>query len=364
MPFERSPLFTGRESELEKLENMLFQSSHTTKIAIRGLGGVGKTQLAIELVYQVMEKYRNCSVFWIPATDSESLYQAYLAAARKLDIPGWAEQGADVIGLVQRYLSQETAGQWLLVFDNADDVEMWIGKSGSEQRSGGLLNCLPRSTQGSIIFTTRDRKIAVKLAQQNVVEVLELNKDAAKQLLRKRLVIPELTDDDTNAEALLEQLTYLPLAIVQASAYINANGISIADYVSLLQDQEDNIIDLLSEDFEDDERYNTIKNPVATTWLISFERIMQRDRLAAEYLSFMACVESKDIPLSLLPDGPSRKKKTDAIGTLDAYSFITRRSGNLSLDLHRLVHLATRNWLREKGLMTEWAAKAITRLRD
>jgi len=82
------------------------------------------------------------------------------------------------------------------------------------------------------------------------------------------------------------------------------------------------VIDLLSEHFEDDGRYHNVKNPVATTWLISFEQIRCRDPLAAEFLSFIACIDSKDVPLSLLPPGPSRKKEIDAVGTLDAYSFI------------------------------------------
>ena len=170
-----------------------------------------------------------------------------------------------------------------------------------------------------------------------------MSEDAAKELLQKCLINPSLTDADRSTKALLAQLTYLPLAIVQASAYINENGIPIADYILLLAEKDKSVIELLSEDFEDEGRYYNIKNPVATTWLISFEQISQRDTLAAEYLSFMSCVEPKDIPESLLPTGPSRKKEMDAIGTLNAYSFVTRRPAGSVLDLHQLVHLATRN---------------------
>jgi hypothetical protein len=73
--------------------------------------------------------------------------------------------------------------------------------------------------------------------------------------------------------------------------------------------QEEAVIDLLSEEFEDDRRYDSIKNPVAMTWLISFEQIRHRDPLAADYLSFMACIDPKDIPQSLLPGGASRKRR-------------------------------------------------------
>jgi hypothetical protein len=154
------------------------------------------------------------------------------------------------------------------------------------------------------------------------------------------------------------------VAIVQAGAYINENGIVFADYLSLLADQEEDVIDLLSEEFEDDGRYYNVKNPVATTWLISFEQIRHRDPLAADYLSFIAYIDPKNIPQSLLLAGVSRKKETDAMGTLDAYSFIIRRSANLALDLHRLVHLATRNWLRKKELITQWTERAIARLEE
>jgi tetratricopeptide (TPR) repeat protein len=326
---------------------------------------VGKTQLVIELAYRVTKKQCDCSVFWIPATDLESLHQAYLAVAENLGIPGLDKPGADVKLLVKQYFSKSSTGRWLLIFDNADDLDMWIKKPSSELGAGRrLLDYLPKSTQGSIVFTTRDRRIAVKLAPQNVVEVSEMSDETAKKLLKKCLINAHPTDTNHGIETILAQLTYLPLAIVQASSYINENGISITDYLKLLADKDDTIIELLSEDFEDDGRYENIKNPVATTWLISFERILHRDALAAEYLSFMACVEPKDIPESLLPNGPSRKKQTEAIGTLSAYAFVSRRSGGTVLDLHRLVHLATRNWLLENGQMTKWAAKAVSRLAE
>jgi tetratricopeptide (TPR) repeat protein len=310
----------------------------------------------LELVYRVREKHKNCSVIWIPATNIESLYQAYLEVAQQLHISGWEDEKADVKRLVQDYLSKESAGQWLLIFDNADDIDMWIGQSTR------LIDYLPRSKHGRIIFTTRDRKAGVKLAHQNIVEVPEMDEKMATNLLQKYLVDPDLVNDQLDTKALLRELTYLPLAIVQAAAYINENRITISEYLSLLGNQEEDVIDLLSEEFEDDGRYHNIKNPVATTWLISFEQIQYRSPLAANYLSFMACIDSKDIPQSLLPAGLSRKKEADAIGTLDAYSFILKRSADRTLDIHRLVHLATRNWLQKQELIVQWTERAITRL--
>ncbi|KAF8865625.1 HET-domain-containing protein [Acephala macrosclerotiorum] len=367
VPFRRNPSFTGRQSQLAQLEEMLFAKDHTAKIAITGLGGVGKTQLVLELLYRTKEKHNHFSIIWIPAISLESLYQAYLDIARQLGIPGWEGEKADVKKLVQDYLSRDSAGQWLLVFDNADDDEMWFAEPGPEKRPRpgrrGLVDYLPRSKQGCVIFTTRNRKVAVKLAQQNVVEVPEMDEEVATQLLQKCLLHPDIVHNQRDTAALLAELTYLPLAIVQAAAYINENGIVLSDYLSLLVDQEE-VVDLLSEEFEDDGRYREARNPVAMTWLILFEQIRRRNSLAADYLSFMACVDPRDIPQSLLPPGPSRKKEIDAIGTLHAYAFITRRPANLALDLHRLVHLATRNWLRKEGTLTQSANIAIVRLEE
>lgn len=142
---------------------------------------------------------------------------------------------------------------------------------------------------------------------------------------------------------LLTQLMYPPLATIQVAAYISENGIPLPDYLSPLEDRGEKVIDLLSEDFEDDGRYRNVKNPAATTWLISLDQIRHYDPLAAEFSSFIACVDPKDVPQSLLPPGPSWEEETNAIRTLDAYSFISRQSADVALNIHRLVHLATQS---------------------
>jgi hypothetical protein len=82
----------------------------------------------------------------------------------------------------------------------------------------------------------------------------------------------------------------LPLAIVQAATYINANSVLVTGYISLLGHSDDAVVNLFSEPFDDEGRHAVAKNPIATTWLISFEHIRRTDPLAAEYLSFMACL--------------------------------------------------------------------------
>lgn len=150
------------------------------------------------------------------------------------------------------------------------------------------------------------------------------------------------------AIALLKLLTFLPLAITQAASYINENNMGLANYITLLQEQETDVVELLSEHFEDEGRYKDIQNPVATTWLISFQQIQRLDDLATGYLSFMACINPRNIPQSFLPQPTSKKRKSDAIGLLKAYSFVSEQVGEGLLSLHQLVHLATRNWMRRE----------------
>ncbi|RYP78486.1 hypothetical protein DL771_000439 [Monosporascus sp. 5C6A] len=362
VPLPRNHHFVGRSSQLHELEASLFGEKHCFKIAVIGLGGVGKTQIVLELVYRTREKRPECSVFWISATNMENVQQAYLRIAQQLRIPQSEDKKEDVSELVQHYLSQENAGQWLLVLDSADDLDMWLEKSDSSTKSTRLIDSLPRSDKGSIVFTSRSRKAASKFAHGNVIHVAEMDEEAATLVLRNSLVNREVLNDGPTVMQLLQLLTFLPLAIVQAAAYINENDMSLAEYVSLFDDREENIIEVLSEDFEDEGRYRDLKNPIATTWLISFEQIRVRDSLAVDYLSFMSCIDPKAVPQSLLPPAQTKKNAIDAIGTLRAYSFITKRPADQSFDLHRLVHLATRNWLRQNDTLAKWTGKAAARL--
>lgn len=363
VPFAQNSRFVGRGEEMSVLENLLTQTVGPSKIAVCGLGGVGKTQIALELAYRTRSRDPCCSIFWIPCTSHETVEQAYISIAHKVGIE---VNAAEVKSQVKSYLSQKSAGNWLLIFDNADDMEMWIDGTGT---SPPLKQYLPQSETGNILFTTRNRKLAVKLASSNVISVSEMTQDTGAEMLRTSLINSELSTDQTVILKLLDQLAYLPLAISQAAAYINENDIDISDYLELLQEQEFDVIELLSEEFEDEGRYSDTQNPIATTWLISFQQIQRLDQVAAEYLAFMACIDPRDIPPSLLPDCSSRgpvtkKKRVDAIGLLKGYSFVTVQAGHEFLSLHRLVHLATRNWLRVNQQFNMQVLKTADRLTE
>lgn len=362
VPFEPNSNFVGRKDELDSIMSKLIRNDRTTRLAIVGLGGVGKTQLALQVAHHTRNRDPQCLVLWIQMTSMDSCDQGFREAAIQLGLPGIEDQKVDCMHLLSVYLSKEDAGRWLLIFDNADDIDMWTVRRADEPGSKTLEQMLPKSRHGCIVFTTRDRRVAAKLATENVTELTEMSEGVARELLRKRLIRPGLLDDQEVANTLLDRLTYLPLAIVQATAYINENGIDLADYLALLNEQDDEVIELLGEDFDDDGRYAEVQNPVATTWLVSFEQIRRRHPLAADYLSFMACVSPRNIPQTLLPPGDSRKQELEAVGTLTAYSFVARQAAPASLDMHRLVHLTIRSWLQREGDLQRWQSRAMARL--
>ncbi|KAJ9296192.1 hypothetical protein DTO271G3_5333 [Paecilomyces variotii] len=356
IPFARNLDFVGRQDEIHRLEDWISMPDGPRKLAITGLGGVGKTQVALELAYRIRDREPECSIFWIPCISYETIEQACTAIAQEV---GFQDANpAELKELLNAYF-RRTNGKWLLIFDNADDMDIWTKDSNA---ASALTDSLPSNAQGHVIFTTRNRKVAVKLASSHVIHVPELDKKTGIEFVGKYLVQKSLIHDHQAVVSLLQQLTFLPLAVTQAAAYINENGIEVSDYLSLLQQQEGDVMELLSEDFGDDGRYKDVQNPVAMTWLVSFQQVQKLDPLAAEYLSLMACVDPRNIPESFLPLPESRKKMVDALGLLYAYSFTTPQHGDRSITLHRLVHLATRNWLRKNRTFSAAILKTAEQL--
>jgi hypothetical protein len=120
----------------------------------------------------------------------------------------------------------------------------------------------------------------------------------------------------------------------------------------------------MSKEMRDRTRYKHAANAVAKTWLMSFEQIARQDADAADLLRYMSCIEWKAIPRSILPAIEPEARMTTAIGTLWSYSFISTRNDNQTYDMHRLVHVAARVWLQQKGLMVETQKRALKHLSD
>lgn len=157
---------------------------------------------------------------------------------------------------------------------------------------------------------------------------------------------------------------------------------TISKYVGFCSGSDKERVNLLSEDFTDQTRYEIVRNPVALTWLISFEYIARDKPLAAEYLQSICYLAEKDILATLFPSGASDREASEAISTLEAYAFLQRKAPKVSpdmshgvsddfpdetpdrFDVHRLVRLVMRNWLREQQREQEQVAKAMSRLAE
>ncbi|SPO02000.1 uncharacterized protein DNG_04673 [Cephalotrichum gorgonifer] len=328
VPFERNRYFIGREAILQQLLEQVdpyVDVRYCQRTVIEGLGGIGKTQIALEAAHRILDKRPNCSVFWVPATDGTNFENAYHDIGRELKIKGIDDDDADIKALVKAALSHQDSGAWLMIVDNADDKELLLDHTGLY-----LAQYLPSSKSGSILFTTRHHKVAVG----------QVNGEA-------RDIIP---------------VANLPLAIKQASAYMANQEISTVEYLDLCASSEQGQIGVLEEEYIDHHRYKDMANAIAMTWLISFRQISVDNRLAANYLRRMCFFAEKDIPLALLPPTtpPTTKKQLlEAIGTLKAYAFLTKRKRSDSYDIHRLVQIAVRNWLKENGERRPWSTAAL-----
>ncbi|KAK4181990.1 hypothetical protein QBC35DRAFT_479490, partial [Podospora australis] len=287
---------------------------------------------ALEVAFRVRDEHPDCHVFWVPAVDATTFENAYREIGRQLEIVGIDEDKADVKLLVKTALSR-SADNWLLIVDNADDVELLFGTAGATP----LCDCLPFSHRGSILFTTRNHMAVRKLdiPKTGVIRVADMSRLEATELLQKHLDAAQMSDS--------EKMT-------------------TRQYLRHCRSSDERLIELLSEDFEDRARYKSTRNPVAATWLISFRHISRDNQLAAQYLRYMSLLAEKEIPKSLLPPGKSELEADKAIATLKAYAFITERTGQESYDVHRLVRLAMRSWLSKEGELEACAASLIQQL--
>jgi hypothetical protein len=348
VPFDQNSRFTGRELQLAELQGKLQIGTVTARVAITGPSGIGKTQLALEFAYKLRQEHETCSVFWISASDKESLYQGYAQIAQRLRIAGWDDERADVRKLLQIYLSNKSLGPWLLVFDNVGETSQ---KFTTPSTAESLIEYLPSSRQGAIVFTTVNKETATKLALGGIVELPEMEQDMAQRMLKTCLVDP--VNEQEEADLLLQGLAYLPLAIVQAAAYMNIHRITPKEYLGLLVKKQAGGFRALQQDSE---------SVIAATWLLAFEEICRNDILAAQYLLFMGCVDRNDVPIALLPAPLTHDRGVRAVQTLSNYALVIGRTGESALDLHQLVHSSTHKWLEKEGFISRQTHAAITRL--
>ena len=324
VPHLRNPNFTGREDELRELRGALTDGHAAAIVPIAGLGGAGKTQLALEYAYRHIADYD--AVWWLRAEDSATLVAdiAQLATPLRLPENGLADQQATAAAVLA-WLGRRPG--WLLIFDNV--------RSASACRAW-----LPAAGMGHVILTSRDPNW-LKLARP--LRLPSLPRAEAVAFLQKRSGVEE----PTAAAELCEALGDLPLAISLAASYIETTQISIADYLERYQGAPRALLD----------------DAVAATWEISIEQLRTDEPDALDLLNLIAFLASDDIDPRLLSGRfPDTLQLDRARAGLLRYSLIEARAGTISV--HRLVQAATRARLAREGIEKVWAEAALKLVKE
>ena len=321
-----------------------------------------KTQIAIEYCYRFRDLHPKKPVFWVHGSPRQRLEQAYSDIAKKLKLPGWDDPAVDTLNLVSEWFNEND--QWLMVLDNADDLDEFFPTSTSTvadvERKKPLSIYLPRDSHGLMLITTRDKRMSERLAGIHAsIIVQSMTLSEAVELWRHHSERPHDWNND-DLRKLLVDLEYIPLAITQAASFIRQNPTNLTEYLELFRTSDSEIQDLLSKDSGDLRRDSGSQNSVFRTWKLSFDLISKQKPRAAEMLSLMAVLDRQGISTNLLQkEGDSRVDFITALGTLRAFSLITVEDNGTGYQLHRLVQLATQKWLELKGKKEEWQELAL-----
>jgi len=347
-----------RDALLTRLQRSLAQASSTGLShiqALTGLGGIGKTQLAVEYAYRYRQNYR--AVLWARAETTDQLRASYSEIAGLLNLPERDMPEQEVaISATRRWLQSHR--DWLLILDNAYELDL-------------LPPFLPPVTSGHVLITTRATALRrFGIATPFTVESFA-DESGALLLLRRAGLLPpdsELSQADPQDQILAQEITQelggLPLALDQAAAYLEATGTDLAAYQQIYQHHQAELLQ------ERRGRELDHPEPVATTWLLSFERVEVRSPAAAELLRLCAFLAPDALGEELLVQGKellgpvlsaavaNRYRLEQAFEALRAYSLITRDPAQKTLTTHRLVQAVMRETLAEEQRQ-QWRQRAI-----
>lgn len=257
-----------------------------------------------------------------------------------------------------------------MVIDNADDAECFFpSPQESKNASRGIQEqylgqYVPECSHGSILITTRNKQLGVKLAKgRPPIEILAMSDSESELLLRANIGKLDIIHDDLLA--LARRLEHLPLAIAQAAAYIEANTMKVSDYLGLLNNSDENLVALLMEDFETVERDTKTPHAVAETWILSFDHIQRQNIFASELFLLMSVFDRQAIPMEFLDyykqqdqERPTELQLQESLSILKAFSFVTAGQDQ-SLNIHRLVQLVSLKWLAREKRMNYFAGQAL-----
>ena len=360
-----------------------------------GLGGVGKSQLAIEYTHRTRERSPDTWVFWVHASNAARFEQSYRDITDVVKIKGREDPKADIFKLVHNWL-RGCEGKWLMVLDNVDDADFLVNaqiiiqsqsSDPGRQALQPLRDYLPQSQNRSILITTRSQQSALKLSERNdLIPVDPMDASNAVELLDKKLESTGQRNDKDLIE-LAAALEFIPLAIVQAASYISqlSPRYSVRQYIEEFQKSDRLKSSLLNHEGGELRRDGEAKNSIIITWQISFEHIYQTRQSAAKLLSLMSFFDPQGIPETLVRDragdaeheihegkddnGVQSDEDSDSelndngfemdVRTLRDFLFISTTSDPTVFEMHRLIQLATRKWLEANEQLEKWKEQYI-----
>ncbi|MBV9256872.1 MAG: helix-turn-helix domain-containing protein, partial [Ktedonobacteraceae bacterium] len=294
VPYQRNPYFTGRDELLHLIEQHLSAAGQemmttcraalTQPQAIKGLGGIGKTQIAVEYAYRAREQSQYTHTLWINAASKEAMMSSFTALAQALpEFPARNETDQQkLVEAIKRWL-EHCQHRWLLIFDNADDLSL-------------VQEYFPHYGNGSLLLTTRANAvgslaISVEVEKMGFIEGTHL-------LLRRAQRFAHASDEEVNeAGNIVIALDSFPLALEQAGAYIEETGCSFEHYLQLYQTHRKALLARRGA------QTTNYPDSVATTWSLSFHKVEQSNPAAAELLRLCAFLAPDHIPEELLTDG-------------------------------------------------------------
>ena len=351
VPYHRNNYFTGREELLKQLHNRLkVGRAAALAQAISGLGGIGKTQTAVEYAYRYSDEYE--AVLWSRADSSDAIVSDFAAIAELLDLPEKESREQELaVKAVMRWL--EGSRNWLLILDNADDPEL-------------IEDFIPHDPRGSILLTSRAQFFDC-LGITDPVELDKMRPYEAKDFLIKRTGRSNVSEAEIKAiEELAEELDYLPLALEQAGAYIFRMKKIFQDYLDGYRRRG---LQLLEK-----RKPVTGKYPksVLTTWSLNFEQVEQSSMAAADLLRVSAFVDQDRIPLELFTSGAEElgPELSQALVSADPlildqvlepvtqFSLIRVDFESQTYDIHRLVQAVIIEEMDDTK-QRQWAERAV-----
>jgi tetratricopeptide (TPR) repeat protein len=301
-------------------------------------------------------------VFWAHASNTARLEQSFREIADQVKVRGRKDPQADVFKLVHDWLRDAKNGRWLLVLDNADDAAVLSPTHGGALH---LSRCIPWSRHGSVLVTSRTKRAARQVVEDSdIIPIEPMHDAAAHALLRKKL--RDADEDDNSITKLATTLDHMPLALVQAAAYIRerAPRCSVRQYLEEYRQSDSRKTSLLNREAGHLRRDATASNSVLITWQISFDHIRSTRQSAAGLLSLMSFFDRQGIQEGLLRRQSSTADEgfEDDVLALRDYSFITVTRDADTFEMHSLVQLATRTWLESEGQLDRWREQFISNL--